>query len=55
MRGPHLHQVVYSGKELSVGRETAVELVPWFGHQTLGKLALEHQHGTPDSERAQHT
>jgi len=39
--------VVYSGQQLGVGRQAAVELVPGPGHQTLGKLSLEHQNGTP--------
>ena len=43
-----LHEVVDPREELGVDGEPAVELVPGLGHEALGELPLEHEHGAAE-------
>ena len=47
------HDVVDPGEELGVDGQPAVEFVAGLSHQTLGKLALEHQDGAAEERAVQ--
>ena len=40
--------MVYLRQQLHVDTETAVEVRPWLGNQSLRELLLEHQHSAPE-------
>ena len=50
----YLHQVTNSCKQLHIGGQTTVELVPWLGNKPLCKLPLEHDDSTPRGREAAH-
>jgi hypothetical protein len=49
----YLEQMIDFCEELCVEGETTEEHITRLGGQTLSKLTLKHQHGTPTTHRAQ--